>query len=157
MYRNTRINESNGGVRGNNNIVYNNIFYGKSTLLISEEDSGAMYNVVKKNIFSTTNSIYPYSSKAHYTILDSNIYINNPVVINNRITYTIGNWKTFSQQDLNSIIASGITFDISKSPYDPEYYKIQYVTRVLNGLNNHNFSSEKYRPAPPINVKAVVK
>ena len=119
-----RINESNGGPNGDHNTITHNTLY-STTLHLNEDDDGACYNTITNNIIigaedhSKLGSCYlfPYSDKIGYSTntFDYNLYNSVNVVYHNKNSYTLDGWKTFSQQDRNSMVGSPVFINTSGS------------------------------------------
>ncbi len=101
---NFRINESNGGPGGDHNYIFHNTFFSGS-LILSSDDDGALYNIIRDNIFTSPCLIHQYSDKPHFTTMNYNLYPVGEAVIENRIHYDLSGWRNRNGGDLNSIAA----------------------------------------------------
>lgn len=107
------VNEANGVPGGDHNIIEHNTFYLSSMILnASTQDGdplpGAIENILKNNLFTEAPILHPYSSLAHNTTLNHNMYPLSNVVIEFGNSYGLTEWQNYYGQDIGSISNSPV-------------------------------------------------
>ncbi|MCI5140165.1 MAG: hypothetical protein D3909_00140 [Candidatus Electrothrix sp. ATG1] len=142
----TLVNEANGVPGGDFNNITNNTFFSGSLVLsgvTQEGDSqpGAVSNTLLNNLFLKTAKKHEYSSNAHNTISDYNLYRVDSAVRENRIDYKLMDWRGHSNQDGHS--QDGTPEFIVESPSTISEFKLaSHSLGVKAGNDNKDIGAD---------------
>jgi hypothetical protein len=102
-----RVNEANGGAGGDYNLIDHNTFI-DTGFELSADLGGALYNKITNNVFKGPLSLHAYSTLAHNSEMDFNLFFPNNSIIefSNTDIYTPENWKLRKIYDLHSYIGN---------------------------------------------------
>ena len=92
------VNSGNGAAGGDYNAIVHNTLYA-ATIILDDDEGGAVKNTVTNNIFMRSFEAHRYSSIPHYTAMDHNLYVTGSAVIEDRTNYSLSTWKTHNGSD----------------------------------------------------------
>ncbi len=130
---------ANGIVGSDNNLFEHNTITGSLVINHStrggDDLPGGQYNEFLNNIFFSRVDIFPYNSGTHNTTGDFNLYMSNDAVLNNRIRYTVSEWRNRNGSDSNSI-AGMPSFIGGSNPNNIEGFALNSGSIGKNGASN---------------------
>ncbi len=130
-----KLDDANGGPGGDFNILDHNTLFSAPLVLKydtspGDPNPGALGNTVTNNLFMQTTEYHTYSPVPHNTKSGRNMYAPGAAIIENRVKYSLADFKAHSGQENSSFVGAPI-FQVT-SPVSLAQFKLAAGSPGLN-------------------------